>query len=48
MLVVKVKGVETRDAAAALTGVEIFARRDQLPPPTRTNSTTTTSSASKR
>ena len=33
MLVAKVKGVETRAAAAALTGVEIFARRDQLPPP---------------
>lgn len=33
ILVVKVKGVETREAAAALTGVEIFARRDQLPPP---------------
>ena len=33
MLVVKVKGVETREAAASLTGVEIFARRDQLPPP---------------
>ena len=34
LLVVKVKGVETRDAAAALTGVEIFARRDRLPPAT--------------
>ncbi len=33
MLVVKVKGVDTREAAAALTGVEIFARRDRLPPP---------------
>jgi 16S rRNA processing protein RimM len=33
MVVVKVKGVDTRQAAAALTGVEIFARRDQLPPP---------------
>ena len=33
MLVVKVKGVETREAAAALTGVEMFARRDRLPPP---------------
>ncbi len=32
ILVVKVKGVDTREAAAALTGVEIFARRDQLPP----------------
>ena len=33
MLVARVKGVHTREAAAALTGVEIFARRDQLPPP---------------
>src|SRR5271167_4744998 len=33
MVVVKVEGVETRGVAAALTGVEIFARRDQLPPP---------------
>ncbi|HZZ61148.1 MAG TPA: ribosome maturation factor RimM [Roseiarcus sp.] len=33
LLVVKVKGVDTREAAAALTGVEIFARRDRLPPP---------------
>ena len=33
MLVAKVKGVDTCEAAAALTGVEIFARRDQLPPP---------------
>ena len=33
MLVVRLAGVTTRDAAAALTGVEIFARRDQLPPP---------------
>ena len=33
LLVVKVKGVDTREAAAALTGVEIFARRNQLPPP---------------
>jgi 16S rRNA processing protein RimM len=33
MLVVKVEGVETREAAAALTGVELFARRDRLPPP---------------
>ena len=33
MLVAKVKGVDDRDAAASLTGVEIFARRDQLPPP---------------
>jgi 16S rRNA processing protein RimM len=33
MLAARVKGVATREAAAALTGVEIFARRDQLPPP---------------
>jgi 16S rRNA processing protein RimM len=33
MLVVKLKGVDNRDAAAALTRVEIFARRDQLPAP---------------
>ncbi len=33
MLAAKVRGVDTREAAAALTGVEIFARRDQLPPP---------------
>jgi 16S rRNA processing protein RimM len=33
MLVARVKGIATRDAAQALTGVEIFARRDQLPPP---------------
>ena len=33
MLVVRLAGVTTRDAAATLTGVEIFARRDQLPPP---------------
>jgi 16S rRNA processing protein RimM len=33
MLVVKVKGIETRDAAAGLTGIELFARRDRLPPP---------------
>jgi len=33
MLVARVKGVSTREAAATLTGVEIFARRDQLPPP---------------
>ncbi len=32
MLVVKVAGVDTREAAAALTGVELFARRDRLPP----------------
>ena len=33
MLVVKVKGLESREAAAALTGIELFARRDRLPPP---------------
>ncbi|MFY9972210.1 MAG: ribosome maturation factor RimM [Roseiarcus sp.] len=33
LLVVKVTGVESREAAAALTGVDIFARRDRLPPP---------------
>ena len=33
MLVTKVRGVETREAAAALTGVDLFARRDRLPPP---------------
>ena len=33
MLVVRLAGVSTRNAAEALAGVEIFARRDQLPPP---------------
>jgi 16S rRNA processing protein RimM len=33
MLVVRIAGVDTREAAAALTGVELFARREQLPPP---------------
>lgn len=33
MLVARVKDLTTRDAAAALTGVEIFARREHLPPP---------------
>ena len=33
MLVARVAGVTTREAAQALTGVEIFARRDQLPRP---------------
>jgi len=33
LLAVKLKGIETREAAAALTGVELYARRDQLPPP---------------
>jgi len=34
-LIAMLKGVETREAAAALTGVEIFARRSQLPPPNK-------------
>jgi 16S rRNA processing protein RimM len=33
MLVARVAGVSTREAAEALRNVEIFARRDQLPPP---------------
>ena len=33
MIVARVEGVATREAAEALTGVELFARRDQLPPP---------------
>jgi 16S rRNA processing protein RimM len=33
MLVARVAGVSTRTAAEGLRGVEIFARRDQLPPP---------------
>jgi 16S rRNA processing protein RimM len=33
MLVVKVKGVDAREDAAALTGVELFVRRDRLPEP---------------
>jgi 16S rRNA processing protein RimM len=33
MLVARLAGVATREAAQALNGVEIFARRDQLPPP---------------
>jgi len=33
MLVVKLDGVTTREGAEALTGVEIFAQRAQLPPP---------------
>jgi len=33
MLVARLAGVSTREAAAALTGVELFARREQLPPP---------------
>jgi 16S rRNA processing protein RimM len=33
LLIAKLEGVETRNAAAALTGVELFARRARLPPP---------------
>lgn len=33
MVVARVSGVATRDAAAALTGVALYARRAQLPPP---------------
>jgi 16S rRNA processing protein RimM len=33
MIVVRVAGVSTREAAEALKGAEIFARRSQLPPP---------------
>ena len=33
LLVVKVKGLESREAAAELRGVELFVRRDRLPPP---------------
>ncbi len=33
MVVARVDGVATRDAAAALTHVGLFARRGQLPPP---------------
>ena len=33
MLVARVTGVSTREAAEALRNVEIFARRNQLPPP---------------
>ncbi len=33
MLVGRLAGVATREAAAELTGVELFARRDQLPAP---------------
>ena len=48
MLVAKVKGIDTREAAAALTGVEIFARRYQFRRLRTTNSTTTICSASRR
>jgi 16S rRNA processing protein RimM len=33
MLVVRVKGVSDRNAAEALTGMELFAARDAFPPP---------------
>lgn len=33
MIIARVEGVASREAAAALTGVELFARRSQLPPP---------------
>jgi 16S rRNA processing protein RimM len=33
MLIARVAGVSTREAAEALKGVEIFASRNQLPPP---------------
>jgi 16S rRNA processing protein RimM len=33
MVIARLAGVSTREAAEALKGVEIFARRDQLPPP---------------
>jgi 16S rRNA processing protein RimM len=33
MLVARIAGVSTREAAEALKGQEIFARREQLPPP---------------
>ena len=33
MLVARLAGIDDREAARALNGVEIFARREQLPPP---------------
>ena len=33
MVVARVEGIATREAAAALAGVELYARRSQLPPP---------------
>jgi 16S rRNA processing protein RimM len=33
IIVARVAGITTREAAAALTGVELYARREQLPPP---------------
>ena len=35
MLVVRIAGVDSRDAAEKLTGAELFVRRDQLPPPSQ-------------
>ncbi len=35
MLIARLAGVSTREAAEALKGIEIFARRDQLPPPAK-------------
>lgn len=35
ILVARLAGVSTREAAEALKGADIFARRDQLPPPAR-------------
>ena len=33
LVVARIEGVASREAAAALTGLELFARREQLPPP---------------
>ncbi len=33
MLVVRIAGIDSREAAEKLTGAELFARRSQLPPP---------------
>jgi 16S rRNA processing protein RimM len=33
MVVARVEGVASREAAQAVTGVDLYARRDQLPPP---------------
>ncbi len=35
MLIARLVGVSTRESAEALKGIEIFARRDQLPPPAK-------------
>ena len=42
VLIARVGGVSSREAAEALKGVEIFARRAQLPPPKPTTNSTTT------